>query len=37
MIVGQDININGYLFHLTDCDDFTKKWYAENTAWERSA
>jgi hypothetical protein len=28
MIVGQDIKINGHLVHLTDCDDFTKKWYA---------
>lgn len=35
LIVGQDIEINGYLFHITDCDDFTKKWYAENTVWER--
>ena len=35
LIVGSDIWINGYLFHITDCDDFTKKWYAENTTWER--
>ena len=33
LIVGQNIKINGYLYHLTDCDDFTKKWYAENTEW----
>lgn len=28
LIVGQNIKINGYWFHVTDCDDFTKKWYA---------
>lgn len=28
LIIGQNAKINGYLFHLTDCDDFTKKWYA---------
>jgi len=28
LIIGQDVLINGYVFHLTDCDDFTKKWYA---------
>ena len=33
IIVGQDIKINGYCYHITDCDDFTKKWYAENTMW----
>lgn len=36
IIVGQDVWINGYEFHITDCDDFTKKWYAENTVWERA-
>lgn len=35
VIVGQDIWINGYVYHIVDCDDFTKKWYAENTVWER--
>ena len=35
IIVGQDMDINGYKYHITDCDDFTKKWYAENTIWER--
>jgi len=33
LIVGQDIKINGYWFHLTECDDFSRKWYAENTLW----
>ena len=28
LIVGYDIKINGHWFHLTDCDEFTKKWYA---------
>jgi hypothetical protein len=28
LIVGCDIKINGYSFHITDCDMFTKKWYA---------
>ncbi len=31
LIVGGDIRVNGYSFHITDCDLFTKKWYAENT------
>jgi hypothetical protein len=31
--VGQNIKINGYVYHISDCDDFTKKWYAENTMW----
>ena len=35
LIVGRDAKINGYWFHLTDCDDFTKNWYAENTIWEK--
>lgn len=35
VIVGQDLKINGHWFHITDCDDFTKKWYAENTEWAR--
>ena len=34
IIIGRDVKINGYWFHITDCDDFTKKWYAENTVWE---
>lgn len=36
LIVGEDVLINGYWMHVTDCDDFTKKWYAENTIWERA-
>jgi hypothetical protein len=28
LIVGQNLKINGYCFHFTDCDDFTKKWYS---------
>jgi hypothetical protein len=35
LIIGQPLIINGYDFLITDCDDFTKKWYAENTLWER--
>lgn len=35
LVLGYDVKINGYWFHLTDCDDFTKKWYAENTIWEK--
>lgn len=35
LVVGYDVKINGYWFHLTDCDEFTKKWYADNTIWER--
>ena len=31
LIVGGDVRINGYSFHITDCDLFTKKWYSENT------
>lgn len=31
LVVGQDVRINGHLFHVTDCDEFTKKWYAANT------
>jgi hypothetical protein len=31
LIVGGDIKVNGHSFHITDCDVFTKKWYAENT------
>ena len=33
IVIGRDAKINGYWFHITDCDDFTKKWYAENTEW----
>jgi hypothetical protein len=28
LVVGYDVKINGYWFHITDCDEFTKKWYA---------
>lgn len=35
LVVGYDVKINGYWFHITDCDDFTKKWYSENTIWEQ--
>lgn len=34
LIVGTDVIINGYSFHITDCDLFTKKWFAENTVRE---
>ena len=34
LVIGQDVKINGHEFHLCDCDDFSKKWYAENTMWE---
>jgi len=30
LIVGKDIKINGYSFHLLECDDYTKKWYEDN-------
>jgi hypothetical protein len=30
LIVGNDIKINGWSFKLLDCDEFTRKWYAEN-------
>jgi hypothetical protein len=36
LIIGQDVKINGYWFHIKDCDEFTKKWYAENTEWVRA-
>ena len=32
LIVGSDVIINSYSFHILDCDEFTKKWYAENYA-----
>ncbi|KAM3132970.1 hypothetical protein pb186bvf_014966 [Paramecium bursaria] len=30
LIVGNDIQVNGWSFKILECDDFTKKWYAEN-------
>jgi hypothetical protein len=30
LIVGNDIKINGWSFKLLECDDFTKKWFADN-------
>eukprot|EP01017_Pseudomicrothorax_dubius_P031185 TRINITY_DN3956_c0_g1_i1.p1 TRINITY_DN3956_c0_g1~~TRINITY_DN3956_c0_g1_i1.p1 ORF type:complete len:141 (+),score=32.87 TRINITY_DN3956_c0_g1_i1:435-857(+) len=30
LMVGKDVKINGYSFHILDCDDFTKRWYTEN-------
>jgi len=30
LIVGQDIKINSYSFHLVEADTGTKKWYADN-------
>jgi hypothetical protein len=33
LVIGQGVKINGHEFIITDCDDFTKKWYAENTIW----
>lgn len=30
LMVGKDVKINNYSFHILDCDDFTKKWYIEN-------
>lgn len=27
IIVGKDIKINGYSFHILECDDHTRKWY----------
>ncbi|CAD8213025.1 unnamed protein product [Paramecium octaurelia] len=30
LIVGNEVMINGWKFQLLDCDEFTKKWYAEN-------
>ena len=34
LVIGYDFRINGHWFHISDCDDFTKKWYSENTIWE---
>jgi len=34
ILIGQEIKINECLFHMTGCDVFTKKWYAENTEWQ---
>ena len=28
-MVGKDVKINGFSFHILDCDDVTRKWYAE--------
>ena len=33
LVIGYDVKINGHWFHISDCDDFTKKWYADNTLW----
>lgn len=30
LIVGNDVTINSWTFMLLDCDEFTKKWYAEH-------
>jgi hypothetical protein len=30
LIVGNNITVNGWSFRLLDCDEFTRKWYAEN-------
>ncbi|CAD8191366.1 unnamed protein product [Paramecium octaurelia] len=30
LIVGNEVVINGWKFQLLDCDEFTKKWYAQN-------
>jgi EF-hand domain-containing protein 1 len=29
-LVGSDVRINGYSFHILGCDEFTRKWYVEN-------
>mmetsp|Transcript_148482 Transcript_148482/g.210880 ORF Transcript_148482/g.210880 Transcript_148482/m.210880 type:complete len:110 (+) Transcript_148482:329-658(+) len=29
-LIGQDVVINGYSFHINDCDEHTKKWYTGN-------
>lgn len=34
LIVGNEVLINGWRFSILDCDDFTKKWYAENFKWD---
>lgn len=28
IVVGYDVKVNGYWYHIIDCDEFTKKWYA---------
>lgn len=28
-IIGQDVKINGFSFHIDDADEITKKWYAQ--------
>jgi len=30
LMVGKDVIVNGYSFHIMDCDEITQKWYAEN-------
>ena len=30
LVVGKDVIINGYSFHILECDEYTKKWYANN-------
>ena len=30
LLVGNNIKINGYSFNIYECDEFTKKWFAEN-------
>jgi len=30
LIVGKDAIINSYSFHITECDEFTRKWYVKN-------
>ena len=29
-LIGKDVVINGYSFHINDCDEHTKKWYKGN-------
>jgi hypothetical protein len=30
LIVGNDVVINGWSFKILECDEFTKKWYAQH-------
>jgi EF-hand domain-containing protein 1 len=32
LVVGNDVQINGWSFKILQCDDFTKKWYAQHFA-----